>query len=152
MRRNYVVGFAFSADRSKVALIRKNRPAWQAGKLNGIGGKFLDGEEALACMCREFQEETGVTTRPEDWHYFTKMIGRDGDIFFYRMFSDKMLHVSTKTDEIVTVAEVDYNYFVREGVSNLVWLVGIALDDNQPEFFVETTCTQDFAQGKVKAS
>jgi hypothetical protein len=33
----YVVGFAFDTD-GRVALIRKNRPEWQAGRLNGIGG------------------------------------------------------------------------------------------------------------------
>ena len=37
--REYVCGFLFSPDRKKVLLIRKRRPAWQAGKLNGVGGK-----------------------------------------------------------------------------------------------------------------
>ena len=40
----YVVGFAFSADMSRVLLIRKNRPLWMAGKLNGIGGRAEHGE------------------------------------------------------------------------------------------------------------
>ncbi len=34
----YVVGFCFNGDMSKVVLIQKNRPAWQVGKLNGVGG------------------------------------------------------------------------------------------------------------------
>ena len=37
----YVVGFMFSPDKQFVALIRKNRPEWQAGKLNGIAGKRI---------------------------------------------------------------------------------------------------------------
>jgi 8-oxo-dGTP diphosphatase len=35
----YVLGFMFSSDHSEVALIRKRKPEWQRGKLNGIGGK-----------------------------------------------------------------------------------------------------------------
>ena len=34
----YACGFLFSDDRRHVVLIRKRRPAWQAGKLNGVGG------------------------------------------------------------------------------------------------------------------
>ena len=35
----YVAGFMFSEDRRLVALIRKSKPEWQKGKLNGIGEK-----------------------------------------------------------------------------------------------------------------
>jgi hypothetical protein len=35
----YVCGFMFANDFTEVALIRKNKPEWQRGKLNGIGGK-----------------------------------------------------------------------------------------------------------------
>ena len=42
--QQYVCGFLFSRDRARVLLIRKRRPAWQAGKLNGLGGNDrLDG-------------------------------------------------------------------------------------------------------------
>jgi hypothetical protein len=34
----YVAGLAFSEDGTRVALIRKNRPLWQIGFLNAIGG------------------------------------------------------------------------------------------------------------------
>jgi hypothetical protein len=39
-RQDYVVGFLFRNNLSEVALIKKDRPAWQAGHLNGIGGKL----------------------------------------------------------------------------------------------------------------
>ena len=39
MIQHYACGFLFSQDRTRVVLIRKRRPAWQAGKLNGVGGK-----------------------------------------------------------------------------------------------------------------
>mgnify|MGYP002715664186 CR=1 FL=1 len=40
----FVAGFAFSADGGKVALVRKNRPRWQRGRLNAIGGSIEAGE------------------------------------------------------------------------------------------------------------
>jgi 8-oxo-dGTP pyrophosphatase MutT (NUDIX family) len=59
----YVVGFVFDPDESHLLLIWKNRPAWQAGKLNGPGGKRENGETPLAAMEREFGEETGFLGR-----------------------------------------------------------------------------------------
>ena len=60
--QNYVVGFLFNKDETQVALVRKNRPEWQAGNLNGIGGKMEVGETTNECMQREFKEETGLKT------------------------------------------------------------------------------------------
>jgi len=56
----YTVGFLFSPTMREVLLIEKNRPAWQAGKLNGIGGKRQEDEPAFVCQVREFEEEAGV--------------------------------------------------------------------------------------------
>ena len=67
---NYVVGFLFKEDKSSVVLIRKDRPAWQAGKLNGVGGKIEPNESAIDAMVREFREETSVDTNPSIWKHF----------------------------------------------------------------------------------
>jgi 8-oxo-dGTP pyrophosphatase MutT (NUDIX family) len=67
----YVTGFAFGCDGNGVLLIRKQKPAWQAGKLNGVGGKVEEFDWCLAeAMRREFQEETGIETTIEQWSYF----------------------------------------------------------------------------------
>lgn len=58
VKHRYVVGFLFSEDESRVLLVLKNRPAWQEGKLNGVGGKIEAGETPLQAMEREFKEET----------------------------------------------------------------------------------------------
>lgn len=58
----YVLGFVFNHDASKVLLIQKNRPAWQAGKFNGLGGKIEGQESPLLAMVREFREETGFVS------------------------------------------------------------------------------------------
>lgn len=65
--KGYSLGFLFSEDLKHVVLIRKVRPAFQKGKLNGIGGKIEPGENHLAAMIREFREETGHEHR--DWSY-----------------------------------------------------------------------------------
>lgn len=64
----YVLGFTFSPTFSHVLLLWKNRPAWQAGKLNGIGGKIEEGETAEEAMAREFTEETGIVTGTASIH------------------------------------------------------------------------------------
>lgn len=65
--RGWVLGFLFSEDLSKVVLIKKTHPDWQAGKLNGIGGKIELGASHRATMWRECREETGYDY--DDWQY-----------------------------------------------------------------------------------
>lgn len=63
----YVVGFMFDDQLQQVCMIRKNRPIWQDGKLNGIGGRIMDLECPIHAMVREFEEETGVKTLAATW-------------------------------------------------------------------------------------
>src|ERR1035437_6897488 len=51
-----------------VWLIRKARPEWQKGMLNGIGGHVEENENTMTAMTREFNEETGLTIL--DWKKF----------------------------------------------------------------------------------
>ncbi|WP_300288435.1 NUDIX domain-containing protein [uncultured Desulfovibrio sp.] len=39
--------------------MRRDHPEFQAGKLNGMGGKLEPGETLLDCMAREAVEEAG---------------------------------------------------------------------------------------------
>lgn len=68
----YVLGFAFDLD-GAVALIRKTKPAWQRGKLNGIGGKVEFRELPVEAMEREFLEETGLIIPAIGWREFAVM-------------------------------------------------------------------------------
>jgi ADP-ribose pyrophosphatase YjhB (NUDIX family) len=63
----YCVGFAFFG--SDVILIRKARPAFQKGLLNGVGGKIEFGENVFQAMIREFFEETKTLTYINQWKY-----------------------------------------------------------------------------------
>lgn len=58
----YVVGIAVDPDRTHGLFVLKNRPVWQAGFLNGVGGKIEDGESPAEAMVREFYEETKIRT------------------------------------------------------------------------------------------
>ncbi len=120
---NWSVGFLFD-DAGRVALIEKKRPAWQAGKLNGIGGKVEPGETPAEAMRREFREETGVDVA--DWHHFMTLRWEAGDVFFYRSFASHLLAgVQTTTDEMVQVTWADA-IGVLPTIPNLAWIVPLA--------------------------
>jgi 8-oxo-dGTP diphosphatase len=58
----YSAGFLFSKDYKQVLLIKKEKPDWQRGLYNGVGGKVEPGETELNCMIREFEEETKLAS------------------------------------------------------------------------------------------
>jgi 8-oxo-dGTP diphosphatase len=123
---DYVCGFLFDDARKHVALIRKNRPEWQRGLLNGIGGKIETGEGALAAMRREFFEETGaqvfgwrcfcILTRASDWR-----------VHFYVAFGD-LLDLRDQTDEQVLITPLSHLQWARV-VPGLRWQIALALED-----------------------
>lgn len=122
----YVVGFAFDTD-GRVALIRKNRPEWQAGRLNGIGGHVEPGETPWAAICREWCEETGQPT-PANWREFVVMDFPGARIHFFRalgLFPEWLDGCRTTTDEEVVLAWVgDANRHLL--IPNLTWLIPLA--------------------------
>lgn len=52
MKQEYVVGLLFDPHRKYICLIQKNRPDFQRGFLNGVGGKIENGEWPLQAMIR----------------------------------------------------------------------------------------------------
>ena len=126
--QHYVCGFLFSMDRSRVLLIRKNRPAWQAGKLNGVGGKVEPGETLHQAMVREFREEATTCTSESDWTHVLTLTGHDeswaghffrasGDVEQPRALTDEPL-------EIHAVADLPL-----DTIPNLQWMIRLMLDD-----------------------
>lgn len=60
-KKHYVLVYATSPWRSgEVLLIHKDKPEWQAGRLNLPGGKVEPGELPIATAERELFEETGL--------------------------------------------------------------------------------------------
>jgi 8-oxo-dGTP diphosphatase len=140
----FSLGFMFSADRQNVLLIRKTRPSWQSGKLNGIGGHIREGESPVECMIREFREEAGIATNESDWQYVCTMkrgdgIADDGATFtchVFRAFDDRVFEAESRTDEEVGL----YHPILGHGmISNLPWLIPLCLDTNDgfPQYTVE---------------
>lgn len=136
--QEYVVGFCFDVERERVVLIRKLKPAWQAGKLNGVGGKVELNETHIQAMVREFAEETGVTTEPNDWMRYAKLSGKYFDMQVFCMFDNSVLtKVKTVEDEKVEIHWLDSKWIKSQAISNLPWLISLALDTDQPRIFVE---------------
>lgn len=120
---SYVLGFAFDLD-GQVALIQKNRPEWQEGHLNGIGGQLDDGEGHQMAMAREFFEETGVMTQPGDWDYRGIMRGEDWMVHVFSMTSVNVSSVQTTTDEEVYLLHPDgIGGFSIEAIENVKALI-----------------------------
>lgn len=142
MTPTYVVGLAFD-DQGRVALIEKNRPAWQRGLLNGIGGKVEKNEMPIQAMIREFEEETGK--RIESWHLFLTLNYPDSYVYFFRTRVDSSVldELENVTDEFLFIGEYeDYmtsrrNFLVR----NLKWIMPLGEYDRADYLPIEVQVT-----------
>lgn len=68
--KEYVLTFLFTPDLQKVWLIEKQKPEWQKGNLNGIGGKIDDTDKSpLFAAIREIKEESGLSLNVGDIKY-----------------------------------------------------------------------------------
>lgn len=126
--RNYVLGFRFDDELEKVVLIRKNRPDWQRGKLNGVGGKVEAGEDNESAMAREFLEETGASTSRFDWERFAFLGGTDFDVVCLISIGD-IEGCGKVEEEPVEIFNIAQLYERREELLGSVrWLIPLALE------------------------
>lgn len=132
----YVMGFSFNEDMSRVLLMLKNRPDWQEGKYNGIGGKIEDTETPIEAMVREFREETGVATLEGDWNSLAFLHGvhMGSEFELHCFFTEKILafyNSYTTTDEPLFRAYAHTPpQFPERYVSSVPWLIWLARDKN----------------------
>ena len=129
IQTRYVRGFLFSPDRSHVVLVRKNRPTWQAGLLNGLGGKVEAAEAAGRAMAREFYEESGVLIPVSSWNEFAVLEGPDFDVTFFRAFDDAWSRCRTMETEEVGALPVKMLGSMNT-VPNLGFLIPLALNED----------------------
>lgn len=123
---DYVAGFLFSEDLSKVSLVRKNKPEFQKGLLNAIGGKIESDESPYDAMVREFKEETGV-----DFDLWDLDVILDGDgwkVHFFSGISDIVYDCKTMEEEDISLYDVDEFWTRTDLMSNLKTIMSIALD------------------------
>jgi 8-oxo-dGTP diphosphatase len=127
---DYVLGFLFTESKHSVVLIKKQKPVWQKNLLNGVGGKIEEGENQLEAMMREFEEETNVITKPEYWSPFCEMNGKDFNVYCWKAFND-ISYWEAKTMEKEVVYKISISDLPEfPHVSNLDWLIYLALDFN----------------------
>lgn len=128
----YVCGFAFNLTITRVALIRKLRPPWQKGLLNGIGGKLESGEVAHEAMAREFEEEAGMVIPHDCWDEFARVSGANlpdssvWKVHFMRVIGVDLSKLKSMEEEQIEVFPVDT--LPTNVIPNLRWLIPLALD------------------------
>jgi 8-oxo-dGTP diphosphatase len=118
----YTLAFIFSKRREKVLLITKNRPDYQVGKLNGVGGKLERGETPLEGIIREVREETTLTIPATDWCFAGNIQGKDWKVWVYTTeYSGNLGDALSATDEQVVWYET--NSLPAHCLQNLYWLI-----------------------------
>jgi 8-oxo-dGTP diphosphatase len=125
-RTRYVVGFLLDPTLSKVVLIRKAKPEWQSGLLNGVGGKVGDniqGETPEQAIHREFKEEAGVDNL--DWKPYLTLQTPHSELYFFRAIGN--VHMAqTQTEEDVGVFDVHDVMDRCDTIPNLRWCIQMA--------------------------
>jgi len=133
MKECMVVGYVFDGD--LVLLIRKNRPNWQSGKLNGIGGHIELNETPIEAMRRECIEECGLDI--ENWKNICYMEGKDWEleIFAAKVSIGRIGKAESRTDEQVEIYDAN-RIWEEETVPNVKWLIPMCLEHiNNPHTF-----------------
>lgn len=136
VQQRYVLGVLLDRDEKHVLVIWKNRPAWQAGKLNCIGGKIEENELPIVAMQREFLEETnydGTKDLPK-WQYigrrFREALYDDQptsyEMFMFAAYIDTRDCENFSSDEPTMRIPLNLEILHRRGVPGLAWVVDIA--------------------------
>ena len=140
----YTLGFIFNEDLSKVVLIRKNKPDWQKGHLNGIGGKVEHNENSWECIIREIYEESNLKFDQKDLKFSGEINSFSSwsvDVFSIKT-TDEYLNstLKTKTNEIVGIYDIEHldNLNLLPSVKYLIPMVlGLYEDNNFMGFNVK---------------
>lgn len=120
----YVLALLFTPDRRRVVLVRKTRPAWQAGRVNAPGGKVARGESPADAVRREVLEETGVDVAA--WEEFLVWDDPAYRMHGFRAFD--ALAASARTAEDQEVFLGDVGALPETVIDNLRWVIPLALD------------------------
>lgn len=126
---SYVVGFAFSRDKKDIVLIEKQKPEWQKGLFNGIGGKIkIKDVHAGAAMVREFKEETGVEISVP-WEHFCTLSGREYTLYCFKAFTNDIYQCKTIEAEKIQRMALDTALWFKPLVPSCQVLIRMALDE-----------------------
>ena len=133
---------------SKVVLIRKQKPEWQQGLLNGVGGKVGDtipGETAEQAIHREFKEEAGVDGLT--WQKFMHLETPRSDITFFRTVGN-VYRAQTQTEEDIGVFDIHEVMDRCDTIPNIRWCIQMArtfhFGERAIEFEITETMTPEW--------
>lgn len=142
--KHMVVGFAICTDPRNVVLIRKKRPEWQNGLLNGVGGVIDQEEDPKHAMWREFWEETGsnLPLSQKRWEETVTLIGKFGVLHVFRVYitMEELRVVGTVTDEEVELH--DYLLLPRYVIPDIRWMIHLSIEP-EIRFPVVVSCEFD---------
>jgi 8-oxo-dGTP diphosphatase len=123
--KEYVCGFLIDPNSRQAVLIQKNKPDWQRGLLNGVGGKIEPGEAPKKAMMREFEEEAGELI--EDWEETVILCGPDYQVHFFRSFGS-VESVRSMTDESLYIMNIGEVWSLNT-IENIRWILPMQLDN-----------------------
>jgi len=133
MIQEYVLGLALDKSKSSIRLVQKPKNSFEFGKLNGIGGLVIENEDQLGAMIREFYEQTGLISYPQDWYLYGMMLGDAFQIYLFVRFNDDILNLPGLTEETTLYDIADIKHPV---ISNLNWLLPLILDTDLSRMFI----------------
>ena len=133
-KKKYTVGFLFSLNGESVCLIKKTKPDWQKGFLNGVGGKVEEGESYINCIIREFKEEAGVEIL--NWIEAGKMVSNEWEVMVYFAFDDSINNVASLTEEEVDIYNVK-ELSKEKVLPNVPILIGLCLNREVKSFAIQ---------------
>jgi len=154
--KKYVLGFYFrhqGSAKTEVLLVLKNRPPWQNGRVNGIGGHIEPGETPEGAMEREFREETGLDfTAIKEWRLFAILRSKgdtedeDGLVYAFRIDIDYGPAPEGLVNDVgESIGFYDLEYLPPNVLSNIRWLLEMSdiRCSNDHPFYVEEKARGD---------
>ncbi len=125
--KKYTLGLIFDQSLSQILLMHKTKPAFQVGKLNGLGGKIEEGETPEACIAREVREESGLNIKPAAW----VRIGTTGgtnwtmEVFAHRYLGNLS---DAKSLEAEQIEWFHINQLPTTVLTNIPWMIAFAVE------------------------
>ncbi len=125
--KHFVLGLIYNRNKSHVLLVKKKRPDWQAGRVNGIGGKIEVDETPLQAMNREASEEThyGFT-----FEHFLTFVCPGGTVYVFKAICPTAeITFEQVEDEVLFISPV--KDLPLNLMSNVRWIIPISISNLQ---------------------
>lgn len=130
---HYVLAFIFSHDLKEVLLVNKQRPDWQKGKWNGLGGHIEKDEFPFQAVKREISEEIyGASFALDDITHAVTFVCPGGTVWVYKMLAgrfDNLTEIRSRTDEPVKAFYVKSISGWANMLDSMKWLIPLILSD-----------------------